>query len=133
MQVARRRVAATRTLRSSIARPRPVHTYIYDAIGQPVGFANGKFVYTLFGNPVGHLVGSHVHKLTGGYVGELYKDMVVNQSITNGPVSSGSPGPAGASGSPGPRSPVSHGYPDVCRSWLPDSSRWCTWPTSGAK
>jgi hypothetical protein len=88
--------------------------YIYNKMGEPVGYTIGNFVYKLNGTPVGHLNGTHVHKLSGEYVGEIYHDMVVDKSMIVGKLKDPkAPGRPGAPRNPGKRVPIKPPYPDI--------------------
>ena len=89
--------------------------FIYDRLGNPVGFVIENYIYTLLGQAIGQLVGNHVYKLSGVYVGELYKDMVVNMNIPEpGNIDhKGDPGNPGSFGVPQNRGVVDTEYIDV--------------------
>ena len=55
--------------------------FIFDRLGNPVGYINGIYIHTLHGEAIGQIRESHVHKLSGEYVGELYNRMVVDKKI----------------------------------------------------
>jgi len=68
--------------------------FIYDQLGNPVGYINKKFIHTLKGQAIGQLNGNDVHKMDGDYVGELHNGMVVDTSKPD-------PGKIGRRGDPG--------------------------------
>ena len=90
--------------------------FIYDRNGEAVVFRYGDYIYGLDGLAVGYVVqGTRVHKLDGDYVGEIYRDMIVDQWMSN-PGSIGrieSPGRVPAPDRPFGRGPVDYGYRDV--------------------
>ncbi len=89
--------------------------FIYNANGNVVGFACGRYIYQLSGRLIGQLNGSHVHKVTGQYVGEFYKDMVVNLATGNVTVirDCKAEGNTTKQKDPGKRELSNYGFPDV--------------------
>lgn len=55
--------------------------FIYDQLGNPVGYINKDFIHTLHGQAIGQLNGNNVHKMNGEYVGQLDMDIVVDTNI----------------------------------------------------
>jgi len=55
--------------------------FIYNRLGNGVGFIEGNFIHSLSGQPIGQLYDSHVYKISGEYIGELYNNMVVDMNI----------------------------------------------------
>ena len=89
--------------------------YIYDNLGNAVGYIRGQYIHEMNGQAVGQFNGTRVHKISGSYVGELHKDMVVDKHLGNfGNIGNpGNPGNAGNPGNPGNRGAVNYGYSDV--------------------
>jgi hypothetical protein len=54
--------------------------YIYDRVGNAVGFVSNEMIYDMIGHAVGQLNGTHVHTLGGRYVGEYEGNRVVKGS-----------------------------------------------------
>ena len=77
--------------------------FIYNQLGNPVGFRHSNYLHTLLGQAIGQILDNHIYKLSGEYVGELYKDMIVDMNIPE-------PGNIGHKGDPG--NPGSFGIPD---------------------
>ena len=46
--------------------------YIYDQLGNPVGYISGNYIHTLHGQAIGQISGTNVHKMSGEYVGEIH-------------------------------------------------------------
>lgn len=89
--------------------------YIYDRSGEPVAVKQGEHIFDMDGIAIGYVQGSHVYKMDGDYVGELYRDMIVDQYLSN-PGNMGrvmDPGKIGRADNPGNRGPMDYGYPDV--------------------
>lgn len=82
--------------------------FIYDQLGNPVGYIHKGFIHTLKGQAVGQLNGNDVHKMDGEYIGELYNRMIV---YTNKP----DPGKIGQRGDPG--NPGYRGIPKTGGQW----------------
>jgi hypothetical protein len=92
-----------------------MYNYLYNAQGEAVGTVVGQYIYAMNGTPIGYLESTHVYRLDGPYVGELYRDMIVDQWLTN-PGGIGrvlDPGKIPPSDNPGSRGPMEYGYPDV--------------------
>lgn len=89
--------------------------FIYDQLGNPVGYINKKFIHTLKGQAIGQLNGSNVHNMGGDYVGELYNSMVVDANLPDpGKIGQkGDPGNAGFKGIPKNRGAVKSEYAEV--------------------
>jgi len=90
--------------------------YIYNELGDAVGYWQGRYIYTIRGEAVGQIFGeTHVHRLSGHYLGELDHDMIVDKHLGNlGNIGNpGNPGNAGNPGNPGNRGAMSFGYSDV--------------------
>ena len=68
--------------------------FIYDKLGNPVGYIDKNFIHTLKGKAIGQINGSNVHSMSGDYVGELRNGMVVDANIPD-------PGKIGQKGDPG--------------------------------
>jgi hypothetical protein len=89
--------------------------YLYDRRGDAVAFVETQYVFTLAGDPVGYLEGPHVYTIAGEYVGELFRDMIVDQYLSNpggiGRVTD--PGRMTPAENPGNRGPMDYGYPDA--------------------
>jgi hypothetical protein len=92
-----------------------VEQFIYNLIGQPVGFSLGMFVFGMDGRPIGQILGTRVYTLAGRYVGELHEEMVVNKLRRgqSGVDHAGDPGPIRPPSRPPDRPPATHNFVDV--------------------
>lgn len=89
--------------------------YIYDQLGNPVGYISGNYIHTLHGQAVGQISGTNVHKMSGEYVGEIHDNMVVNTQKREPERIGhrGDPGNPGFYGIPKNRGAVEPEYPVV--------------------
>jgi 4-fold beta-flower domain-containing protein len=89
--------------------------YLYDRRGDAVAYVEGQYVFSMDGAPTGYVEGAHVYRISGEYVGELFRDMVVDQYLSN-PGGIGrviDPGRAFPAENPGSRGAFDYGFPDV--------------------
>ena len=89
--------------------------FIYDRLGNGVGFIEGNFIHSLSGQPIGQIREYHVYKISGEYIGELYNNMIVDMNIGT-PESIGyniDPGYPVYRGSPKNRGAVESEYTEV--------------------
>jgi hypothetical protein len=89
--------------------------YIYDQLGNSVGYINANYIHTLHGQAVGQINGTDVHKMNGEYVGKLHDNMVVDTKVREPERIGhrGDPGNAGFYGIPKNRGAVESDYPVV--------------------
>lgn len=89
--------------------------YVYDDMGNPVGYLNSGYIHTLHGQAIGQLNGPDVHKMNGEYVGKLQDNMVVDTKERHPERIGhrGDPGNPGFYGIPDNRGAVESDYPVV--------------------
>lgn len=89
--------------------------YIYDQLGNPVGYLNSGYVHTLHGQAIGQLDGENVHKMNGEFVGKLVDGMIVDtKELEPGRIGHrGDPGNPGFHGIPKNRGAIETGHPVV--------------------